>query len=208
MLFSTKLFASTLAFAVSIAASPLDLHSRGSSVIIGYRVVRPGQATEYKDAGNTLTYVPSKNPAQLGPGVYTSPGIGQWTFLDDDVYCAILADSTAWSNVNKAWVPKSYRGCNQLWYPKSSSDIPNYLKELDPSFTTANTVLLGGIAGSGFGHLSQALIPPQLLSKSAGLNINVQCYSKQDASGIALISAYGDVDYVSWNAKGPPYVPQ
>ena len=50
--------------------------------------------------------------------------------------CAVLADSTAWNLVNKAWVPSvADDGCTPLWWAKGSKFRP------ESSFST---VLVSG----------------------------------------------------------------
>ena len=56
---------------------------------------------------------------QLGSGVYISPKLGDWAGSAIGLYCAILADSSAWNLVNKAWVPE-VDGCKPLWYGEGS----------------------------------------------------------------------------------------
>ncbi|KAI3320492.1 hypothetical protein HD806DRAFT_506599 [Xylariaceae sp. AK1471] len=201
MIPSAKLW-TALTFIVSIAAFSLD--KRGSSVIIGYRTVSPAAAKDYHDAGNTLTYKKGHSSDQLGPGAYISPIRGDWPMEDINWDCAILADSSAWNLVNKAWLPATADdGCTPLWWAKGEPNRNAYLKDIGgPGFTTSNTVLLSQI--DGFEKL-QILIPPTLIGKSGGLNIVVQCAEKKNQQGIDEISVYGDVDWYSWpNAKGTP----
>jgi len=187
-----------LTFIISIAASPLK--ERGSSIIIGYRTISPGQAAIYQAAGDTLEWGGSFSSDQLGPGVYISPRIADWDAAPTNWDCAILADSNAWNLVNKAWVP-SINGCKPLWWGKGAQNRPAYLTDIGgPSFTPSNTALLS--QAEGFQKL-QMLIPPQLLGTSGGLNIKVQCAAKADADGIERISIYGEVDWSTWlNVKG------
>jgi hypothetical protein len=75
--------------------------------------------------------VPSQGTGlqQLGLGVYISPKFQDWYGQGNDIYdCAIFAsDSTAWDQVQKAWVPKSYTDadgkCQELWYDDGSEYI-------------------------------------------------------------------------------------
>ncbi|KAI0887521.1 uncharacterized protein GGS22DRAFT_110619 [Annulohypoxylon maeteangense] len=164
------------------------------------------QAQKYHDAGNTLTYNPELGVSseQLGPGAYISPIRADWPMSDSNWDCAILADSTAWNLVNKAWVPETADdGCTPLWYNKGKPNRDAYLSGIGgPGFTTSNTVLLSQI--HQFEKL-QILIPSSLMGKSGGLNLNVQCAAKTNQQGIGEISVYGDVDWYSWtNVKGTP----
>ncbi|KAI2631043.1 hypothetical protein GGR54DRAFT_182687 [Hypoxylon sp. NC1633] len=201
MVLCTRLFTS-LAVIVSIAASSLE--KRGPSIILGYRTVGPDQAESYHKAGNTLVYQQGHSSDQLGPGAYISPILGDWpqeggTFWD----CAILADSTAWSSVNKAWLPESIGSCTPLWFSKGEPNRNAYLQGLGAGFTTSNTVLFSQI--HGFKEKLQMLIPPTLMGSSGGLNIHVQCAQKSNTKDIADISIYGDVDWYSWpDVAGTP----
>jgi hypothetical protein len=72
-----------------------------------------------------------------------------------------------------------------------------YLKKLNPSFTTSNTVLLSNLEGFSF---PQLLIPPSVISS---LNTVTMCYAQSDQAGMDLLeSAYGSADYYSYNALG------
>ncbi|KAI0965170.1 hypothetical protein F4678DRAFT_453672 [Xylaria arbuscula] len=202
-----------LTLIVSSTVALLD--KRGSSVIVGYRSVSPDVARQYHEAGNTLIKPVLKNPPssdQLGAGAYISPIRGDWPLVSPDVWdCAILADSSAWNLVNKAWVPKTADdGCTDLWYAKGEANRNAYLKNIGgPGFTTSNTVLFSQISGTGGpGELPfkiQILIPETLYGSAGGLSINVQCAARTNQGGIDEISMYGDVDWYSWtNVKGTP----
>ncbi|KAI1771034.1 hypothetical protein F4818DRAFT_220325 [Hypoxylon cercidicola] len=192
MVLCTKLL-TAWTLVVSIAASSLE--KRGKSVIVGYRTVNSEFAQRYHDAGNTLVYSKSHSSDQLGPGAYISPTRGDWPLQGDTFWdCAILADSSAWDRVNKAWVPEfGTDPCTPLWYSKGESNRNAYLGDL--GFTASNTVLLSKI--DGFEKL-QILVPPALIDKSGGMNFNVQCAKQTNQQGIAAISIYGDVDWYSW----------
>ncbi|KAI1460602.1 hypothetical protein F4805DRAFT_369146 [Annulohypoxylon moriforme] len=203
MVSCTRLLAA-LTLAASIAASVVE--KRGSSILVGYRTTFPAQIQKYYQAGNTLTYNPElgKSSEQLGSGAYISPRIGDWPMADTNWDCAILADSSAWNLVNKAWVPETADdGCTPLWYEIGQPNRDAYLKEIGgPGFTTSNTVLISQI--QGFEKL-QILIPPSLMGKKGGLNIQVQCALKTNKQGINDISVYGEADWYSWtNVKGAP----
>ena len=93
-------------------------------------------AKKYYDAGNTLVYIQGHSSDQLGPGAYISPIRADWPMADVNWDCAVLADSTAWNLVNKAWVPSvADDGCTPLWWAKGSEFRP------ESSFST---VLVSG----------------------------------------------------------------
>ncbi|KAI1450687.1 hypothetical protein F5Y02DRAFT_365557 [Annulohypoxylon stygium] len=203
MVSCTKLFTSWT-FVVSIAA--LAIEKRGSSVLVGYRTVSAKQAQLYHDAGNTLTYNPElgRSSEQLGAGAYISPRRGEWPMSDSFWDCAILADSSAWNLVNKAWIPETADdGCTPLWYDAGKPNRDAYLKDIGGSgFTSSNTVALSQIHGF---QLLQILIPSMLMGKKGGLNLEVQCAAKTNQKGIEEISIYGDANWYSWtNVKGTP----
>ncbi|KAI0394192.1 hypothetical protein F5Y17DRAFT_458232 [Xylariaceae sp. FL0594] len=202
MVSSLKLWTTLLSLIVT--ASALALDKRVQYIPIGYRTVLPGGAVAYHKAGDTLTYKASGSADQLGPGAYISPAIGEWAVGPTSWDCAILADAPAWNRVNKAWVPATADdGCTPLWWDKGEKNRNAYLQEVGgKGMTTDNTVLFSKIQGF---DLVQMLIPESLLGKSGGLNIHVQCAAKTDKKGIEQISAYGQIDWYSWNnVKGTP----
>ncbi|KAI1076663.1 hypothetical protein F5B20DRAFT_315266 [Whalleya microplaca] len=173
-------------------ASPVDIGRRASSTIIGYRSVTQQQAQNYKDAGNTLTPDPNLIGTQIGTGVYTTPGPGQWP--GGGWYCVILADVDRLNAVSKAWVPKTYNG-QQLWN-QGDTVINNYIKALDASWNPAKTFRMSKIDGKE--EILQMVIPFDLLNQNGGaMNIKTQC-----SSNLADMGTYV-VNYDEWkNVKG------
>ncbi|KAM3466624.1 hypothetical protein MY5147_001949 [Beauveria neobassiana] len=194
-------FALALTLASFGAAAPLA--ERGPSIVIGYRTVSAEQAKIYKDAGNTLVWTKTESSDQLGPGVYISPKYGDWPGQPNGWDCVILADSTPWNPVNKAWVPEKNDQGQNLWWNAGATARAAYLKTIGGSnFTPENTVLLSQIQGF---QLLQLLIPPQLVKDPKYLKTTTQCAAKSDTAGIEAIKKYGPVDWSKWpNVKGTP----
>ncbi|KAI1096564.1 hypothetical protein F5B19DRAFT_437063 [Rostrohypoxylon terebratum] len=204
MVSSTKLFTSWTLLVVSIAAVAIE--KRGPSVLVGYRSVSPALAQIYLKAGSTLTYDPkaSTSSDQIGAGAYISPKIGDWPTSDEYWDCAVLAESSAWNLVEKAWIPEyADNGCTPLWWDKGASNRKAYLKDLGGAIMTPDNTVVMSIA-EGFNKL-QLLIPPGLMGAKAGLNLKVQCAAKKDTDAIKRISLYGEADWYSLNnVKGTP----
>ncbi|XXG96284.1 hypothetical protein Hte_002565 [Hypoxylon texense] len=193
------------ALTVIVSTTASSLEKRGPSVVIGYRTVSQKAAKLYHDAGNTLVYSGGSSD-QLGPGAYISPILGDWPLEGEQFWvCAILADSTAWDSLNKAWVPETSNICGPLWYAQGAPNRNTYLQDVGGSgFTTSNTVLLSKITGFHPEKL-QILIPKAILDQKNGLKFNVQCVQQTDKQGIADISVYGNIDWYSWkDVKGTP----
>ncbi|KAK4989970.1 hypothetical protein LTR50_002881 [Elasticomyces elasticus] len=114
-----------LAFIACTAASVLQ--KRINAIPIAYRTVGADQAARYKNWGTIRWEEPNAQQAgssdQLGKGVYMSPILGDWPGAANGNYCAILADSTAWNNVKKAYVPSETADeCPMpLWFSRGGS---------------------------------------------------------------------------------------
>ena len=86
-----------------------------------------------------------------------------------------MADSTAFANVNKAWIPQSSGG-KKLW--DNNKAVDDYIKSLDSKWVPAKTIRLSQIAGMAADDL-QLVIPSALLnSNKGGLGITVSCKDK------------------------------
>ncbi|KAI9651611.1 MAG: hypothetical protein M1829_002592 [Trizodia sp. TS-e1964] len=200
-MFSGAKLCAAVAFSVFVSiasfadASPLA--KRGPSVLVGFRTVGAGQAEIYRKAGNKLVWSPPDSSAQIGPGTYISPKLGEWPGDANDWYCAILADASAWNLVNKAWLPETGGG-KPLWKAQGAPNVPAFLKKLGgPGFTVANTVLFSKISGN---ELLQLALPQQL---QPGLSTVTQCAKKTDAAGVRALAGYGTAKWSSWpNIKG------
>ncbi|KAI9662758.1 MAG: hypothetical protein M1829_006153 [Trizodia sp. TS-e1964] len=155
------------------------------------------QVEIYRKAGNKLVWSPPQSSAQIGPGTYISPKLGDWLGEANGWYCAILADARAWGRVNKAWLPERDGG-KPLWFSKGAANIPAFLTKLGgPGFTLANTVLFSKIAEL---EKLQLALPEQL---QPGLGLVTQCAKKTDTAGVKTLAAYGTVQWSSWpNIKG------
>ncbi|KAI0157857.1 hypothetical protein GGR52DRAFT_179179 [Hypoxylon sp. FL1284] len=202
MVFCVKLL-TALAAIISVGSSSLE--KRGPSIVIGYRTVGQEAAKLYHDAGNTLVYSGASSD-QLGPGAYISPIPEDWPLEGDQFWvCAILADSSAWNLVNKAWMPDESDDCGPLWYSQGETNRNKYLRDVGgQGFTTSNIVLLSKITGFHPEKL-QILIPKAILGKKDGLKFNVQCAQQTNRQAVAEIAVYGNVDWYSWvNVKGTP----
>lgn len=120
-----------LAFLIPLVTSHVLL--KRAPVVIGYRTVDlvgiwrastanqnlananwQKQINQLAKAGNTLFYDPDRvTLSQTGKGSYLSPKLGDWAA--GTWCCAILADSAAWDQVNKAWMPPN--DCDKpLWW--------------------------------------------------------------------------------------------
>ncbi|KAI1397313.1 hypothetical protein F4819DRAFT_503496 [Hypoxylon fuscum] len=189
---TTKYLALTLLGSVS--ASPIILSERDSSVIIGYRTVSEQQAQNYKNAGNTLTPDPNQIGTQIGTGVYTTPGPGQWPGSQNSWYCTIYADPNQLNKVSKAWVPEQYNG-KTLWYDNDA--VNDYIKELESSWDPARTLRLSKVSGRE--DILQLAIPFNLLNQNGGaMNFKTTCSANLDDMGSYV------VNYDDWqnNIKG------
>ncbi|KFY19741.1 hypothetical protein V491_04246 [Pseudogymnoascus sp. VKM F-3775] len=188
MMFSNaKLLTLTLTLIGCVAASPVELHKRAQNVIIGYRTA---QAKKYNDAG-TLTDDPNRIGTQIGKGVYTTPGRGEWQGSPNDWFCVILADSAAIDRVSKAWVPKQYDG-SELWF-KSDTVIDGYIKQLESSWDPAATLRMSIIDGKGYDDV-QMVIPPGLLNSNGG-GMSITAFCKENINDIPNQR----VNYDDWN---------
>ncbi|ELR06920.1 hypothetical protein VC83_05928 [Pseudogymnoascus destructans] len=197
-----------LAFIACTAASVL--RKQINAIPIAYRTVGADQAAKYQSKGTIQWEVPTVRQLgssdQLGQGVYLSPVLGDWPGEANGYFCAILADSTAWNNINKVYMPKETtdESPKPLWFTQGVPNRPAFLMTVGGrGYTTANTVLISPIYGSE--EKTQFLIPPALLSSSNPLSISVQCAAKSNGPAWqALQAAYGTINWRNWQGlKGP-----
>ncbi|KAF2237047.1 hypothetical protein EV356DRAFT_512314 [Viridothelium virens] len=192
-----------LAFLIPLVTSHVLL--KRAPIVIGYRTVDIKQINQFAKAGNTLFYDPDRvTLSQTGKGSYLSPKLGDWAA--GTWYCAILADSAAWDQVNKAWMPPN--DCDKpLWWDQGEPNRNEYLKNMGgPGFTTDNTVIFSKIdLGQNGDKKLQMQIPPSLIGGKGGLQFPVQCAATTDQAALRSLESYGDVDWYSWNnVKGEP----
>ncbi|KDN61238.1 hypothetical protein CSUB01_11341 [Colletotrichum sublineola] len=66
------------------------------------------QAAEYNSNGR-LSYNPLRSAReQLGPGVYTTPGPGQWAGKPEDWHCLITGLENEIKFMDEVWIPRDY----------------------------------------------------------------------------------------------------
>ncbi|KAI1826344.1 hypothetical protein F4861DRAFT_497976 [Xylaria intraflava] len=158
-------------------------------------------------AGNFLTYdtrgAPSHRIDQLGRGAYISPSPGEWPA---PWVCVVQAVSmTEFKLLNKAWIPETADdGCTPLWDTNGESNRPAYLQLLGgKGFTSDNTLLFSTIARVDPAKL-QLLIPAKLI-QAGKIKFSVNCADITDTAAYDAITAFGPVDWYSWdNVKGTP----
>lgn len=188
----------SLFVAIATVTDALPLARRGKSVLIGFRTVSAEQAEIYRKAGNKLVWSAPQSSAQIGPGTYISPKLGDWAGAANGWYCAIQGDSEEkWKLVNKAWLPEK-DGDKMLWTPKGEPNVPAFLKKLNSSFTVDNTVLFSKILGF---ELLQLALPKKL---QPGLGLAAHCAAKTDTVGVKALEALGIAQWSSWTIKGVP----
>ncbi|KID82517.1 hypothetical protein MGU_10158 [Metarhizium guizhouense ARSEF 977] len=198
-----------------IAAVPIELAS--DDVLVGYRTVAKAsrtmddapldtalfrhvtdnapkeQARLYNDAKTLIADERNGVLAdQIGKGVYTSPGRGEWQDhgLSEPWYCAVWAKLSALESVSKVWVPSG-----EWWEGESSVAEFVTRQGLDPDKTLRMSLIWNKR------NLQQTLIPKGLLNDRGGnMGFKVWCESDQEK----LPNTRVDYEDKSWkkNAKG------
>ncbi|WDK19626.1 hypothetical protein CGRA01v4_10913 [Colletotrichum graminicola] len=161
-------------------ASGIPIEPRwGARATVGYRTVHPEQARIYNSNGK-LSYDPTHTVvAQIGLGVYTTPGPGQWPGEPGDWYCHITAQKSTLDSLNKVWVPRRF------W--NNLHRIDDWIDEL--GFNPALTLRLSPIEDRE--DILQLLIPPTLLS---GHKMDFKVHCAADYHSLP----YEPVNYSQW----------
>ncbi|KAK1507578.1 hypothetical protein CTAM01_02690 [Colletotrichum tamarilloi] len=158
----TLSWAMAAALTESVGAAPIDSRQFYSRMTIGYRTVSAEQARQYNRDGR-ISFDPARALGnQIGVGVYTTPGPGQWPGNPGDWYCQITARKSKMKSIDKIWIPRDY------WW--NIGGMYDYVESNFPSIDLDYSMRLSLIAD--YEHLTQLLIPTYLLS-GQGLDIQV-----------------------------------
>ncbi|KAH7153645.1 hypothetical protein EDB81DRAFT_932308 [Dactylonectria macrodidyma] len=93
---------------------------------------------------------------QIGVGVYTTPGPGQWEGNAGDWHCQITANRSALDKLHKVWIPRGY------WW--NITALYRFLED-NYSFNPNLAMRISKIAKYKKEKVTQLLIPTDLLSK-------------------------------------------
>ncbi|EAU92056.1 hypothetical protein CC1G_06043 [Coprinopsis cinerea okayama7 len=197
-------------FALFLLVSSIVVSVEGNPIptkLIGYRVVPKKVAEAYAKNGNKLDFSIPANGQQLGPGVYASPGPGEW---EGDMQCFIQANGVEWDRVPKVWIHqfaidsidngKAVCG-SRLFWNENRYHREDYIKRRGA--TPANTVL--------FSHIEtdknkipdpkkdkvQMLIP-KAVGENPKLDIRIYCFppgDQQIPTKLAAWETWGIKDY-------------
>ncbi|KAK1948750.1 hypothetical protein LY78DRAFT_709772 [Colletotrichum sublineola] len=158
---------------------------------IGYRTVSPQQAAEYNSNGR-LSYNPLRSAReQLGPGVYTTPGPGQWAGKPEDwlVHCLITGLENEIKFMDEVWIPRDY------WW--NARAMFEYVEENFEDVNLDYAMRLSRV--DEHEDITQLLIPDHLVIEYSAL---FQVICKQDWRNLPHTS---EVKYSSWdNVHGTP----
>ncbi|KAI8175793.1 hypothetical protein K4K51_007139 [Colletotrichum sp. SAR 10_75] len=177
---------------------------QGDRITIGYRTVHPDQAKIYNQ-NHRIVYKPALTTggAQIGKGVYITPGPGQWEGNPGDWHCLITANRIALDNTIKAWIPPNTWWKIGAQYDWASTQTVNNKKVDDEAFNRAlrmSKIDKTNDAVKFAKGAKQLLIPTDLVNDRA-LDFQVDC--KKDWK---LLSDTKIVNYNDWkkNVIGKP----
>ncbi|KAJ0374954.1 hypothetical protein COL26b_006826 [Colletotrichum chrysophilum] len=141
--------------------------------------------------------------AQIGKGVYITPGPGQWEGNPGDWHCLITANRIAVDNTIKAWIPQNTWWKIGAQYDWASTQTVNNKKVDDEAFNRAlrmSKIDKTNDAVKFAKGAKQLLIPTDLVNDRA-LDFQVDC--KKDWK---LLSDTKIVNYNGWkkNVIGKP----
>ncbi|KAK1981897.1 hypothetical protein LZ30DRAFT_792574 [Colletotrichum cereale] len=156
---------------------------------LGYRTVSPEQARQYNRNHRLVFDVSRGMGRQLGVGVYTTPGPGDWPGKEGDWHCLITARKSTLRSIPKIWIPEEY-----WWY---SDQLYDWIQSSFPTINMYTALRLSRI--HGYEHIEQLMIPQPALS-GRGLDLQVVC--KENWGDLPDTNR---VDYGSWpNVGGTP----
>ncbi|KAF2270075.1 hypothetical protein CC78DRAFT_611742 [Lojkania enalia] len=145
--------------------------------VLGHRRMAEAQAMVYMQT-NRLSWQPGygrQGGEQLGPGVYITPGYGEYTLNQNpaDWSCIIMIDQARLARLPKIWIPEEDEDCNQLWF--NDRNIRRYIqgKGLNPDRTLRLSVIY-----DQFPKAYQILIPSALVNS---LQATTWCYRPEDS---------------------------
>ncbi|KXH62172.1 hypothetical protein CNYM01_09306 [Colletotrichum nymphaeae SA-01] len=178
----TMIWATAITLMDCVDAAPIDSRQFYARMTIGYRTVSAEQARQYNRDGRISFDAARALGNQIGVGVYTTPGPGQWPGNPGDWYCQITARKSTMKKIDKLWIPREY------WW--NIGGMYDYAESNFPSIDLDYTMRLSLIAD--YEHLTQLLIPTYLLS-GHGLDLKVTC--QEDWRSLPDTT---EVDYYFW----------
>uniref|UniRef100_L2FRI6 Uncharacterized protein n=2 Tax=Colletotrichum fructicola (strain Nara gc5) TaxID=1213859 RepID=L2FRI6_COLFN len=179
--------------------------SQAGRITIGYRTVHPDQARAY-NREHRLVYNPglTRGAAQIGKGVYLTPGPGQWVGNPGDWHCHVTANKKAVENVLKAWIPENTWWNINKQYEWAAKQTVNKVKVDDEAFNRAlrmSKIDKTDDPGVKFAKGAKQLLIPSDLVNDRDLDIQVDCKKEWKRLPDNVV-----VDYRSWkkNVIGKP----
>ncbi|KAH9883147.1 hypothetical protein J1614_000003 [Plenodomus biglobosus] len=168
--------------------------------VLGYRTVDPKEAVAINKAGAPVwDGVSNRSARQIGAGIYTSPGPGDWKGKAGDWYCVIYADKDRLDgddSVAKIWIPNWYYKPDGtkigLWDLTNSAALTTYIEEYKGNNWKATTTLRMSNIRWVMNKV-QLVIPPGLVAESGGLGLSAVCTEKMED-----LPDKERVDYSAW----------
>ncbi|EKD17087.1 hypothetical protein MBM_04664 [Drepanopeziza brunnea f. sp. 'multigermtubi' MB_m1] len=187
-------------FAILLALSFLSNRAQGDMSlkiferrrVIGYAIVSEDEAERIND--NKLYVEESASPTQLGNGFIIVSEISKEMRGEENWYCAVQANKNKLKNIDKAYIPKSYK--KRTWpeernlWGEGEKAIVRYLWSI--SFVRKPFAALRFSWVKGTTNQQMQMLIPTKVVNNGGLDLSVQCFESEDE-----LKRFSD-DVVDW----------